>query len=156
MRTRWMGSTRSRSVSAPGMITLPQRAIADPDDLPDAETCAQTCFWTRTSNCLWAMGVVAMGLGLHFYYVREMLASLALFSLLFFSLGLVVLSVFLVCYAGNHAAIWAAPASRVVFALFQQQDRGGTEIARAPIVEKERLSNQRSEVQRQMHTGRKL
>lgn len=89
-----------------------------------------------------------MGLGLHFYYMRELLASLALFSLLFFSLSVVALSVFCVCYAGHRAAIWAGPASRAVTALFLQQDLGGTELVRVPVVEDpRRVRDQRSEVQ---------
>ena len=59
-------------------------------------------------------------LRLEFYYVREMLASLVLFSVIFFSLSLVVLSAFLVWYAGNQVAIWANPASRAVVTLFQR------------------------------------
>jgi hypothetical protein len=125
MKSLSMETRGSRSVPAPRTINLPERDILDLDETPGAEACAQTYSWARTSIYGWAMGVLAVGLGLHFYYVREMLASLALFSLLFFSLGLVVLSVFFVCYAGNRAAIWAGPASRVVIALFQWQDRGG-------------------------------
>jgi hypothetical protein len=66
-----------------------------------------------------ATGVMIV-LRLEFYYVREMLASLVLFSVIFFSLGLVVLSAFLVWYAGNQVAIWASPASRAVVTLFQR------------------------------------
>ena len=114
MKTLSMGTLRSSSVTVPRMISLPQRAIADPDKAPGDEGCVQTRFWARTSNYAWAMGAVGLGLGLHFYYVQEMLASLALFSLLFFSLSLVALSVFFVCYAGNQAARWAGPRSRAV------------------------------------------
>jgi len=132
------------------VITVPERALAHHETAPGGEACSQTCFWARTSNYLWAMGAVAVGLGLHFYYVREMLASLALFGLFFFSLTLVVLSVFLVCYAGNQAGLWAGPASRVVIALFQRQDHGGAELARVPMVEDQRpLSDQRIETQTQ-------
>lgn len=108
---------------------------------------AQTRLWARPGNYAWAMGVVALGLGLNFYFMREMLVSLALFSLLFFSLALVVLSVFCICYAGNHAAIWASPALRAISKLFHQQDRGGAELARVPVVEEgRRLPGHRSEV----------
>jgi hypothetical protein len=132
MKTLSMGTLRSRSAPAPRVITLPERAFAHDDEAPGGEACAQTYFWARTSNYLWAMGAVAVGLGLHSYYVREMLASLALFGLFFFSTTLVVLSVFVVCYAGNQAALWAGPASRVVIALFQRQDHCGAELARVP------------------------
>jgi hypothetical protein len=53
-----------------------------------------------------------VGLGLYSYYTRELLASLALFSVAFFFLGLVVLGVFLVVYASAQVAIWTRLASR--------------------------------------------
>ena len=53
-----------------------------------------------------------MGLGLHFYYVREIVASMILFSVVFFSACLVVLSGFFVWYAGRQIAMWGRPASR--------------------------------------------
>jgi hypothetical protein len=56
--------------------------------------------------------VTIVGLGLYSYYVRELLAALTLFSVAFFSLGLVVLGVLLVWSAGVQVAIWAGPASR--------------------------------------------
>jgi hypothetical protein len=150
MKTRSIETVESRSVPAFRVITLPERDLAHREQTPGGEACAQTCVWARTSNYLWTMGVVAVGLGLHFYYVREMLASLALFSLFFFSLTLVVLSVFFVCYAGNQAGLWAGPASRAIMALFQRQDHGGAELARVPIVEEQRpLSDQRIEAQTQ-------
>ncbi len=94
------------------------------------------------------MGVVALGLSLHFYYVRELLTSLALFSLFFFSLTVVVLSLFCIYYAGKRAAIWAGTASRALIALFMEQDLGGTELVRAPIVEDgPRRADQRSEIE---------
>jgi hypothetical protein len=150
MKTLSMGTRRSSSAPAPGTINLAQRAILEPEEPPRDEACARTYFWARTSNYLWAMGAVAMGLGLHFYYVREMLASLALFSLLFFSVTAVVLSVFVVWYVGNQTATWAGPASRAVTAIFQQQGRGGIELFPVPVVEDglERL-------QTQEHIGRK-
>ena len=92
MKTLSMGTRRSSSAPVPGTINFPQRAILELEEPPRDEACARTYFWARKSNYLWAMGAVAIaGLGLHFYYVREMLASLALFSLLFFSVAAVVL-----------------------------------------------------------------
>jgi len=135
MKTERMGTQGSTSVPARAMINLPQRTIENPGELLRDGASARTCFRARTSNYVWAMGAVAMGLGLHFYYVREMLASLVLFCLLFFSLGLVVLSVFFVCYAGSQAAVWAGPASRAVMTLFMHHGPGGTELARVPVVE---------------------
>jgi hypothetical protein len=55
---------------------------------------------------------VAVGLGLYSYYVRELLASLALFTAVFFFLGLVALAVFLVWCTSVQVAIWTPPASR--------------------------------------------
>lgn len=146
MKIRPTVTSGSRSGPAPRMVTLPERALAEQDE-PREGVPSQARFWARTSNYAWLMGVVAVGLGLQFYYMREMLASLALFSLVFFTLSLVVLSVFSICYAGNQAAIWAGPASRAVIALFPHQDRGGTELVRVPVVEEQRrLPDQRSEV----------
>jgi hypothetical protein len=58
-----------------------------------------------------------VGLGLYSYYVRELLASLALFSMAFFFVALAVLGVFLVVCASVQVAIWARPASRNMIAL---------------------------------------
>jgi hypothetical protein len=60
----------------------------------------------------WASGVAIVGLSLHFYYVRELVVSMALFSVAFFSLTLAVLGAFLISYAGKQVAVWARPASR--------------------------------------------
>jgi len=70
-------------------------------------------------NYAWATGVMIIGLGLHFYYVRELVASMVLFSVLFFSLSLAVLSVFFVWYAGEQVAMWARPASRNAITLLR-------------------------------------
>ncbi len=146
MKVRSMETSGSRSVPAPRVIILQERDIADHDEPRDGAS-AQTRFWARPGNYAWPMGVVAVGLGLNFYFMREMLVSLVLFSLLFFSLSLVVLSVFGICYAGNHAAIWASPASRAISKLFHQPDRGGAELARVPVVEEgQRLPGHGSEV----------
>jgi hypothetical protein len=58
-----------------------------------------------------------VGLGLYSYYVRELLASLVLFSLAFFFLGLVVLGVFLFWCASVQVAIWTRPVPRNLIAL---------------------------------------
>jgi hypothetical protein len=149
MKIRWMETLGRRSLPAPRMITLPQRALADHDESSRGNACARTYSWAQTSNCAWAMGAVALALGLHIYYVREMLASLALFGVFFFSLTLVTLGVFFACYAGNQAALWAGRASRFVIAFFQRHD-GEAELYRVPVVEDgRRLSDERSEVQTQ-------
>ena len=74
---------------------------------------APKCFWARKSNYALATGVIAMGLGLRFYYVQELLTQLALFSLLFFAVSLAVLSAFLICYAAKSVGGRTVPASRV-------------------------------------------
>jgi len=58
-----------------------------------------------------------VGLGLYSYYVRELLASLALFTGAFFLVGLAVAGVFLLWYAGVQVVVWTRPASRNVIAL---------------------------------------
>jgi len=64
----------------------------------------------NVSNFAWAIGVIFAVLGLHFYYVREIVASMVLFSVMFFSVGLAVLTVFFIWYAGNRIVVWARPA----------------------------------------------
>ena len=61
--------------------------------------------------------MVIVGLGLYSYYVRELLASLVLFTGAFFLLGLVALGMFLIWAACEKLAIWTAPTSRNVVAL---------------------------------------
>jgi hypothetical protein len=63
------------------------------------------------------LGVMIVGLGLYSYYLRELLASLLLFSVGFFSIGLVVLCVFLAWSASKQVALWSRPASRNAVAL---------------------------------------
>jgi hypothetical protein len=154
MKTRLIETVRSRSVPAARLIIPPERSIADRDQAPGDEARAQTHFWARPGNYLWAMGgstvvgAAVVGLGLHFYSVRETLVSLALFSLLFFSLSVVVLIAFGIRYSGKKAAIWAGPASRAVLEFFRQQDRGETELAPVLVVEDiRRPPDQRNDVQ---------
>jgi hypothetical protein len=63
------------------------------------------------------LGVMIAGLGLYSYYVRELLASLFLFSAVFFSMGLVVLSVFLGWCASKQVTLWSRSMSRNAVAL---------------------------------------
>ena len=56
--------------------------------------------------------VTIVGLGLYSYYVRELLASLALFNVAFVFLTSVALGALLVWCASELLAIWAMPASR--------------------------------------------
>jgi hypothetical protein len=55
---------------------------------------------------------MVVGLSLHSFHVRELLASLVLFSVAFFFLALLILGVFLLWCATEQLAIWAGPASR--------------------------------------------
>ena len=115
----------------------------------------QTRFRVRTSNYVWASGAAVAGLSLHSYYMRETLVSLALFSLLFLSVSLVVLSLFCICYAGHCAAVWVGPASRALIAPFMQQDLGGAELAHIPVVGAGRcLSGQWRKVRTRMQIER--
>ena len=63
------------------------------------------------------LSVVIVGIGLYSYYVRELLASLVLFTAAFLSLGLVALGMFLIWCAGEKVALRSAPASRNMLAL---------------------------------------
>jgi hypothetical protein len=58
------------------------------------------------------LGAMIVGLGVYSYHARELLASLLLFSVAFFFLGLVVLGLFLVWCAGVQVRIWTRPALR--------------------------------------------
>lgn len=62
------------------------------------------------------ISAVIVGLGLYSYYVREILASLLLFTGAFFLLALVAAGVFFVYCAGEKVSIWVLPASRNVIA----------------------------------------
>jgi hypothetical protein len=64
-----------------------------------------------------AGSVLIVGLGLYSYYVRELLASIALFAGAFLLLGLVALGMFLVWCAMVKVAMWTPPASRSVIAI---------------------------------------
>jgi len=71
---------------------------------------------TKAIQYTCGLGVVIVGLGLNSYYVRELLASLALFAGAFFILGLVALGVFLVWCTVARIATWTPPVSRSVIA----------------------------------------
>jgi hypothetical protein len=62
------------------------------------------------------ISIAIVALGLYSYYVRELLASLALFTAGFFCLGLLVFGAFLLWYASVQVATWTGPASRDVVA----------------------------------------
>jgi hypothetical protein len=58
--------------------------------------------------------VTIVGLGLYSYYIRELLASLALFCVAFVFLALVALGALLAWSASEQLAIWFRSASRNV------------------------------------------
>ena len=60
--------------------------------------------------------VSLVGLSLYSFYVRELFASLALFSMAFFFLALLVLGTLLLWYATEQLANWTVPVSRNVMA----------------------------------------
>jgi len=61
--------------------------------------------------------VTIVGLGLYSYYVRELFASLFLFSALFLAVGLIVLGAVLAWYASKQVALWSRLVSRDAIAL---------------------------------------
>jgi hypothetical protein len=58
-----------------------------------------------------------VGLGLYSYYVRELVAALALFSVAFFSLTLVALAALMIWWASEQIVARSLPLSRNVVAL---------------------------------------
>jgi hypothetical protein len=69
----------------------------------------------RSYTC--GLAATIVGFGLYSYYVRELLASLFLFSALFLATGLIVLGVVLAWYASKQAALWSRFALRSAIAL---------------------------------------
>jgi hypothetical protein len=71
----------------------------------------------KTVEYTCGISAVILGIGLYSYYVRELLASLALFTGAFLILGMVTLGFFIVWSAAEKIAIWAPAASRNAMAL---------------------------------------
>lgn len=67
--------------------------------------------------CTCGLIAVIVGLSLYSYRVRELLASLVLFTMAFFSLGAVALGAYLIWWASEKVAIRSAPASRKMISL---------------------------------------
>jgi hypothetical protein len=67
-------------------------------------------------SCTFGLIVTIAGLGLHSYDVRALLASLALFSVVFFFMALVALGALLVWWASEQVANRTGPLSRNVIA----------------------------------------
>jgi len=71
----------------------------------------------KAPDYMWAMSAMILGLSLYSFYLRDLLASLALFSVAFFFLVLALLAVSLVWCASVQVAIWTRSAPRNVIAL---------------------------------------
>jgi hypothetical protein len=71
----------------------------------------------KATEYMCGLSVVTVGLGLYSYHVRELLASLVLFTIAFFFVGLVALGVFLIWSVSKTVTIWTQSASRNVIAL---------------------------------------
>ena len=71
----------------------------------------------RIRNYTCGLAVTIVALGLYSYYVRELLASLVLFSALFLVMGVIVLGVIVAWYASEQVALWSRLASRNAIAL---------------------------------------
>jgi hypothetical protein len=68
---------------------------------------------TDTKQWIW-LGLTALP-AIHFYYVQEMIAALIMFSVVFAGAATVVLIIFLLDRAGQHAMTWAeASVARLV------------------------------------------
>jgi hypothetical protein len=71
----------------------------------------------KIRECACGLVVTILGLGFSSYYLREVLVSLALFSVAFLFLALTVLAAILLWWASEQLAGWSGPASRKVIAL---------------------------------------
>ena len=70
----------------------------------------------KIRECAGGLVVTILGLGFSSYYIRELLVSLALFSVAFLFLALTVLAAILLWWASEQLAGWSGPASRKVLA----------------------------------------
>jgi hypothetical protein len=79
----------------------------------------QRGFWRapKFRECAWGLVITTLGLGFFSYYLRELLVSLAIFSVAFLFLALTVLAAILLWWASEQLAGWSASASRKVIAL---------------------------------------
>jgi hypothetical protein len=109
-----------RLKGAPLTVAALTLGFSTPSIAGDGDLSVAVCFRALASDYAWAIALMAVGLGLRFYYVREVLAGLALFTLLFFSLSVMALAAFFGWHIANRAAICAGPPSRSVIAGFQR------------------------------------
>jgi hypothetical protein len=70
----------------------------------------------KIKECACGFVVTVLGLGFSSYYIRELLVSLAFFSVAFLSLALTVLAAILLWWASEQLAGWSGPASRKLLA----------------------------------------
>jgi len=70
----------------------------------------------KITECACGIVVTILGFGFSSYYIREVLVSLALFSVAFLFLALTVLAAILLWWASEQLADWSGPASRRVLA----------------------------------------
>ena len=70
----------------------------------------------KISECACGLAVTLLGLGFSSFYMRELLVSLALFSVAFLFLALTVLALILLWWASEQLANRTGPASRKVIA----------------------------------------
>jgi hypothetical protein len=71
----------------------------------------------KIGECACGLVVAILGFGFSSYYLRELLVSLALFSVAFLFLALIVLAAILLWWASEQLAGWSGPASRRVVTL---------------------------------------
>jgi hypothetical protein len=71
----------------------------------------------KIRECACGLVVTILGLGFSSYYLRELLVSLALFSVAFLFLAVTVLAAMLLWWASEQLAGWSGPASRKMIAL---------------------------------------
>jgi hypothetical protein len=70
----------------------------------------------KIRECACGLVVTILVLGFSSYYMRELLVTLALFSVAFLFLALTVLAAILLWWASEQLADWSGPASRKVIA----------------------------------------
>ena len=71
----------------------------------------------KATDYMCGLGALIVGFGLYSFHVRDLLASLVLFTIAFFFLGLATFGVFLIWCASEKVVIWTRPASRNMMAL---------------------------------------
>jgi hypothetical protein len=72
---------------------------------------------TISSKGHWGLGLTIAGLALYSYHVRELLSSLALFTVAYLFLTLAALGMVLAWWASEQVADWSGPASRKLIAV---------------------------------------